>query len=63
MKLAVFQAEPAYGDTAGAFSRLAGLLEASARAGARMLVVPELFLPGYNRPDLHAALAQPMDGP
>ncbi len=26
------------------------------------MVVPELFLPGYNRPDLHATLAQGLDG-
>ena len=28
-----------------------------------MLVTPELILPGYNRPDLHASLSQPLDGP
>ncbi len=37
-------------------------LQAAAAAGAQMLVLPELVLPGYNRPDLHQSLAQPLDG-
>jgi len=38
-------------------------LRASAAAGAKMLLLPELFLPGYHRPDLHQSLAQTLDGP
>lgn len=63
MKLAVCQAEPTKGDIAGAFARLDRALTGAAAQGASMLVMPELFLPGYNRPDLHAALSQPMGGP
>jgi predicted amidohydrolase len=62
MKLALYQGPSADGDVDGAFARLEHWLRVSALAGARMLVMPELFLPGYNRPDLHRALAQPLDG-
>lgn len=50
------------GDPEAALTRLAGQLRAAAMAGARMLVAPELYLPGYNRPDLHASLSQPRGG-
>ncbi|MEI4488293.1 carbon-nitrogen hydrolase family protein [Frigidibacter sp. MR17.14] len=63
MKLAMYQGHPTDGDIEGAFARIAALLASAAAAGARMLVLPELFLPGYNRPDLHGTLAQPLDGP
>ena len=63
MKLAIYQARPTDGDIDTAFGTAATMLEAAARAGAAMLVLPELYLPGYNRPDLHASLAQPVDGP
>lgn len=63
MKLALWQASPTNGRIEAGFSALCMQLQAAAAAGARMMVVPELFLPGYNRPDLHAALAQPLDGP
>ena len=62
MKLALYQGPPAQGDPDAALSRLAVQLRAAAATGARMLVAPELFLPGYNRPDLHGALAQPLGG-
>lgn len=63
MKIALWQGPPTDGDVAGALARLDRLLAAAGLAGAGMLVMPELFLPGYNRPDLHARLAQPLDGP
>lgn len=63
MKLALSQAAPTDGDLEGAFARIARDLQAAAAAGGRMLVLPELVLPGYNRPDLHAAAAQSLDGP
>ncbi|MGO4854173.1 carbon-nitrogen hydrolase family protein [Phaeovulum sp. W22_SRMD_FR3] len=62
MKLALSQALPVDGRIDAAFDRIEQALTAAAAAGARLLVVPELFLPGYNRPDLHATLAQPRDG-
>ena len=58
MKLAVYQSPPTDGDEASAFARIEYVLAASARAGAEMAVLPELYLPGYNRPDLHAGRAQ-----
>jgi len=63
VKLALWQASPTNGRIEAGFSALCMQLQAAAAAGAKMLLVPELFLPGYNRPDLHAELAQPLDGP
>ncbi len=62
MKLALWQADPTNGQIEARFVALAAQLAAAASAGARMLILPELFLPGYNRPDLHGTLAQPMNG-
>ena len=63
MKLALWQGAGTDGDMAAALRRIEGLLGVAAMAGAGMLVLPELMLPGYNRPDLHARLAEPRDGP
>lgn len=62
MKLALWQARPTDGRIEDAFTSLSKQLQAAATAGAKMLVAPELFLPGYHRPDLHARLAQGIDG-
>jgi predicted amidohydrolase len=62
VKLALWQCRPTDGRVAEALGALERQLGAAAAAGARLLVVPELYLPGYNRPDLHAELAQPVDG-
>lgn len=62
MKLAVYQAPTTRGDIAGAMAGVTAMMAAAAQAGAKMLVAPELVLPGYNCPDLHAELAQPVDG-
>ncbi len=62
LKLAFFQGSPSLGDPDSALAVLRQQAQAAATAGARMLVVPELFLPGYNQPDLHARLAQPAGG-
>jgi len=62
MKLALYQGPPIGGDVEAGFARLGAQLGAAARAGASMAVFPELFLPGYNRPDLHRSLAQPLGG-
>jgi len=61
-RLALYQAPPTDGDVEAAFARIAAALKAAAAAGAAMVVFPELMLPGYNRPDLHATLAQPQGG-
>lgn len=63
MKLALYQSLPTAGDTQQALARIARILNAAAAAGADMLVMPELYLPGYNQPDLHKALAQETGGP
>ena len=62
MKLALWQSVPADGRIDQVFSAICQQLQAAATAGARLLVTPELILPGYNRPDLHRTLAQPLDG-
>ncbi|TQV82057.1 carbon-nitrogen hydrolase family protein [Denitrobaculum tricleocarpae] len=63
MKLALYQGPSPAGDPDAAFTAIEGKLLVSAAAGADMVVFPELFLPGYNQPQLHASLAQPQGGP
>ncbi len=63
MKLALYQGPSPAGDPDAAFAVIEGKLRASAASGADMVVFPELFLPGYNQPQLHASLAQPQGGP
>lgn len=63
MKLALYQGPSPAGDPAAAFATVEGKLLAAAAAGAEMAVFPELFLPGYNQPQLHPSLAQPQGGP
>jgi 5-aminopentanamidase len=62
MKLALYQGPSPAGDVQGAFDRIQTLLAAAGAAGSDLLLMPELFLPGYNQPALHAALAQSQDG-
>jgi predicted amidohydrolase len=62
LKLALYQGPAIDGDIEAGFIRIEKQLSAAALAGARMIVFPEVFLPGYNRPDLHKALAQPLGG-
>ncbi|ARO15915.1 Nitrilase/cyanide hydratase and apolipoprotein N-acyltransferase (plasmid) [Ketogulonicigenium robustum] len=63
MKLGVYQSAPTDGDTAGTFATIARVLADAAGQGAQMLLLPELMLPGYNHPALHAILAQSQGGP
>lgn len=58
MKLAVYQAPPTDGDVEAAFRRLEAQLRAAALAGADVLVAPELYLPGYNRFELHSQVSE-----
>ena len=62
MKLGLYQGPPIQGDVEEGFARIAQQLDAAARAGARMALFPELFLPGYNQPALHASQSQPLGG-
>jgi predicted amidohydrolase len=61
MRIAVLQAPSPAGDSAAALSALAGPLAAAGAAGAAVLVVPEIWLPGYNAGTV-AAQAQPRGG-
>jgi len=63
MKLAIYQGPSTEGDIDAALAVVDRYLAASAIAGADMVVFPELFLPGYNQPDLHKTMAQTKDGP
>jgi predicted amidohydrolase len=60
-RLAVWQGPSPAGDIEAALADMASALAAAAAMGARMLVAPEVFLPGYTHPDI-AALAQPRGG-
>lgn len=62
VKLAIWQSQPSNGRIEAVFPAICMHLQAVAKAGVKLLVLPELFLPGYNRPDLHSALAQTIDG-
>ncbi|SNS46997.1 carbon-nitrogen hydrolase family protein [Antarctobacter heliothermus] len=62
MKLAIYQGAPTDGDEAGAFARIERCLAAAAAMDSETVVFPELFLPGYNRPDLHPIRAQAQGG-
>jgi len=62
MKLAIYQGPSTEGDIDAALAVVNTYLAASATAGADMVVFPELFLPGYNQPDLHKSMAQPKGG-
>lgn len=59
MRIAVWQDRSPLGDTEAALGRLASALAGAGAMGAAVLVAPEVYLPGYNRPDIPAkALAR-----
>ncbi len=61
MKLVVCQCPSPAGRVDDAFARVAEVLATARAAGAEAALLPELFLPGYNHPQV-AALAQPLGG-
>jgi predicted amidohydrolase len=54
LDVAAVQAEPVPGDVAGNARTAARLVGRAAEAGARVVVLPELFLPAYHPPTLAA---------
>ncbi len=52
MRLSVLQTTSPAGDLDAACDRLETALRAASAAGAMVLVAPEVFLPGYNRPEI-----------
>ncbi len=63
MKLALYQGPSPEGDVEYAFNVVATQLNVASVAGAKFIVFPELFLPGYNQPELHKSMAQQVAGP
>lgn len=61
MRLAVLQSTSPAGDMEAACAAVETALRAAAAAGAVVLTVPEVFLPGYNHDDIPAR-AIPRDG-
>lgn len=62
MKLAVYQGPSPEGNIEQAFDVIEMTLSAVSAIGARMLVFPELFLPGYNQPERHKSISQLQGG-
>lgn len=62
MKLAALQMQALPGDKAANLARIERAARDAASAGADLLVVPELALPGYGAGAAMAALAEPADG-
>ena len=63
MKLAVYQGPSPEGDIEYALNVVEMALSAVSAAGAKMIVFPELFLPGYYQPKLQKTMAQQKAGP
>lgn len=52
MKLALLQGPSCGGDVPAALAAVCAALRAAGAMGAAVLVVPEVYLPGYNQPDI-----------
>ena len=61
LRLALWQGPSPAGDAALALETLRPALQAAGRLGAALLTAPEVYLPGYNHPEI-ASLAQPRGG-
>ena len=46
-KVAVIQYPPVLGNRAASIEKAASLIDAAAQAGAKLIVLPEAFIPGY----------------
>ena len=62
MRLAVAQTAGVSGDPDATLNQLDGFAGDAAAQGARLLVLPEMWLTGYNIADQTTALAEPADG-
>ena len=62
MKIGVYQGHAVGKESEHAFAVIEDTLKAASSVGTDIVVFPELFIPGYNQPDLHRALAQPSGG-
>jgi len=63
MKVAIYQGASPEGDVDLALKTVERTVSAAVQFGTRMVVFPELFLPGYNQPELHTTIAQTASGP
>jgi predicted amidohydrolase len=64
MRIALFQGPEQSADVARNLERLATVAHAAAERKARLLILPEMFLTGYNiGKDTTHRLAEPIDGP
>ncbi len=61
--VALAQLRSVVGDSAGNLRRAAAAIRDAAGRGARLVLLPELFLPGYAAEEKFAALAEPVPGP
>ncbi|PFG62093.1 putative amidohydrolase [Thioclava sp. ES.031] len=62
MKIALVQPQPLSSDPAQILPIIETWVNGVASLGADLIVLPELILPGYNRPEDHRAQAQPLGG-
>lgn len=62
MKIALVQPRPLSSDPRQTFAIIEEWVSGVASLGADLVVLPELILPGYNRPEEHREQAQPLDG-
>lgn len=62
-KLACAQFVARHGDVAANLARIDTLAGEAIRAGAELLVLPELAVTGYARPEIVTPLAEPIPGP
>ncbi|OOY11960.1 nitrilase [Thioclava marina] len=62
MRVAIVQPQPLSSDPAQIFAIIETWVDGLSSLGVDMVVLPELILPGYNRPEDHRSQAQPLGG-